>query len=78
MKPKLATQLLKSVLESKSAIIEDNRQLRLNLGSFPKLEVFEQLLRCLLDYPSFKCKQKFIDVLTLVQTHAMTFAISLS
>lgn len=77
MKPKAAIQLLESIVKSASDISQDSNQLKLCLSKFTHPEVFEQLLRCLLDYPTFDSKRKLIEVLTLVSKHATVFALNL-
>ena len=77
MKPKAAIQLLESIVKSSSDIAQDSNQLKLCLSKFSNPEVFDDLLRCLLDYPTFDSKRKLIETFTLVSKHAPVFALNL-
>jgi hypothetical protein len=48
------------------------------LSKHQKPEVFEEILRTLLDYPLAELKQKLVEVLTLPQKHAIIFCMNLS
>lgn len=78
MKSKTVTSLLEDLITSKADLVVDRGQLKLVLSKHHKPEVFEEILRSLLDYPTAKLKQKLLEVLTLPQKHAIIFCMNLS
>jgi len=60
MKSKSVTSLLEDLIAAKADLVVDQGQLRLVLSKHQKPEVFEEILRSLLDYPTAELKQKLI------------------
>jgi hypothetical protein len=77
MKSKSVSSLLSDLLQVRVELIQDRSQLKLCLNKYQKPEVFEEILRTLLDYPTFRLKQRLLDVLSLVQKQANIFCLNL-
>lgn len=78
MKSKTVISLLEDLIAAKSDLVVDRGQLKLVLSKHQKPEVYEEILRSLLDYPTAQLKQKLLEVLSLPQKHAIIFCMNLS
>ena len=74
---KQANSFLRELIELSHEIIHDRSQLKTFLDKMTHKDVLEFLLRGLLDLPTYSLKSKMIDVLSLAESHSMTFSISL-
>ena len=78
MKLQQAQALLNELLKVKTELIADKSQLGTALNKYKKSEIFEEVLRILLDLPSFLCKAKLLSMLSIVKNHSSIFSINLS
>ena len=79
MKSKSVSSLLQElVVDAKSELVLDRGQLKPVLSKHQKPEVYEEILRTLLDYPTYDLKRKLLAVLTLPQQHVMIFCMNLT
>jgi len=65
MKSKSVSTLLQDLIDAKSDLLVDCSQLKNVLTKHSRPEVFEEILRTQLDYPSFDMAQRLIEVLAL-------------
>ena len=72
-----ANQFLEELIGQKHEITQDQSQLKTFLDKTAHKEVLEFLLRGLLDFPTYGLKSKMIDILSLTESHSLTFSISL-
>ena len=66
MKSDTLSQLFKVLLKNQTEIVQDRNQLSIALTKVKQTDIFDQLLRTLTDYPTFYCKSRLLNVLSLV------------
>jgi len=77
MKSDTLSQLFKVLLKNQTEIVQDRNQLSIALTKVKQTDVFDQLLRTLTDYPTFYCKSRLLNVLSLVQQKSQEFETNL-
>lgn len=65
MKSKSVSSLLQELIDASSDLVLDRGQLKPVLSKHQKPEVYEEILRTLLDYPTWDLKRRLLAVLTL-------------
>ena len=78
LKPSKAVLFLEELSAGHSEILQDPSQLATFLNKSKHQDVFEIVLRTLLDWPTNEIKSKLISLLSCVNLHNMVFSISLS
>lgn len=73
-----ALSLINELVKFKNELINDRGQLSYVLKSHKKPEIFDKILRTLLDYPTFALKAKVFEALQQNPKHSLAFALNLS
>ena len=58
-----AISLIRELIKYKSELVNDRGQLTQVLLKHKKLDIFDKILKTLLDYPSFQLKAKVLEAL---------------
>lgn len=78
LKPSLAKQFLKTLVNMENEIISNKSQLKIAINKNKNHQIFEILVRSLLDLDGVEIKTKFIEILNMLTDYSFIFKMALT